>query len=314
MPTPPGSSVAGEQRTADAADAADDRDPDDGDRGDHVELGRENGGPLEGQQDAGERRERRGEGEGVELPANTLTPRAAAARSLDRTASSRRPTRPRRRFATATALSVNAGERHQPVPVGVHDRAENLEPKIDGLPTLMPVSPPANWKSLRTRLNRTMPMPSVAMARLMPRVRSAGSATSTPTSAAAAIAPTRAGRKPSGGAGDEGRGEVPVGEHVLGQRHLPGVAGDHRDRQGVRIANAIVPSAPAPTRGPTTRRRSRRRTRRSPGPPARPGCGRPPRRAAVQQHGLRSGSEHPRTRYATMTMKGTPSPQPVTLR
>jgi hypothetical protein len=59
----------------------------------------------------------------------------------------------------------------------------------------MPVSPPANLKSLSTRLNSTMPMPSVAMARLMPRVRSAGNATSTPTSAAAAIAPTNAGRK-----------------------------------------------------------------------------------------------------------------------
>ncbi len=85
------------------------------DRGEAGERRVVDGDRPEGEERAAEPGDAGGEREAVELRAGTLTPRAAAARSLPRTARSRRPARPRRRLATTRPRSGERGEHDEPV-------------------------------------------------------------------------------------------------------------------------------------------------------------------------------------------------------
>jgi hypothetical protein len=73
-------------------------------------------------------------------------PRAAAARSLVRTAISRRPARPRRRFATATATTANettASVAKARGAVTVSSRTPNSRACSTTVPSVWPNSPSA---------------------------------------------------------------------------------------------------------------------------------------------------------------------------
>ena len=128
------------------------------------------------------------------LAAITSIPRAAAARSLVRTAMSRRPLRPRRTFDTAHTANRARPSTKRPYRSGYRIDPRS-KPNRSGLPTWVPCTPPV-YSRLRNSINSmVVPSPSVTMARLMPRVRTAGRANTNPRGTAAATPANNANRK-----------------------------------------------------------------------------------------------------------------------
>ncbi|CAM5711681.1 hypothetical protein SALBM311S_00887 [Streptomyces alboniger] len=108
-------------------------------------------------------------------------PRAAAARSFARTATSRRPVRLRRTLATTSVAARNSTSTTEAYRCG-WSTPEMLIPKRVCLPTAMPSLPVVVDRSVfwKTIASSVVPRPSVMIARLTPRVRTAGSANSRP--------------------------------------------------------------------------------------------------------------------------------------
>ena len=127
----------------------------------------------------------------------TLMPSDAAARSLVRTAMSRRPVRERRRLATTRPSATNA-PRHTSAHRCGWLKASTSTPNSSMRPIGVPPSrlPPTYWLLANTTSDTVKPRPSVTTARLTPRVRSAGRANTMPMST---VSTTPAGMASSAG-------------------------------------------------------------------------------------------------------------------
>jgi len=129
------------------------------------------------------------------LTPTTPTPEAAAARSFAFAASSRRPVRPRRMFATATAPTTNTAMANTVKRTG-WSNMPSCQPNRLGSPTVsvpFAVSSPDIQGLPRATSSRTRLRPMVTTARLAPRQRSAGRPTTTPTAPAASEPSSTAG-------------------------------------------------------------------------------------------------------------------------
>jgi hypothetical protein len=108
-------------------------------------------------------------------------PSADAARSLVRTAISRRPELPRRTFAIASAQTTNRAKMSSAHRLGYRTESRSM-PKRLCAPTGVPSRPPVRSALANTVAETATPRLSVTTARLMPRARRAGRAKTTPTS------------------------------------------------------------------------------------------------------------------------------------
>ncbi len=115
----------------------------------------------------------------ISLVRRTSMPVLDAARSLARTPSQRSPVAPRRRLATATAIATSTTRHTTPnAGRGKADPAAPMprsSPNSRGRGTDVPARPPLNQLHLNTSSSTTVAAASVAMARLIPRTRTAGS-------------------------------------------------------------------------------------------------------------------------------------------
>ena len=127
------------------------------------------------------------------LAVTMLMPSAAAARSLVRTAIRRRPLRPLRTLATTSTVRSAMPSTKMPYRSGCLIELIS-KPNRLGLPTGVPLMPPVKSPLLNSISSIAVPRPSVTIARLIPRVRTAGSAKTSPSGTAAATPATSASR------------------------------------------------------------------------------------------------------------------------
>ena len=176
----------------------------------------------------------------------TLTPAAAAARSLPRTVRNRRPVPERRTFTTSRASSSTKIRHRTPNQTlgGTTSVArmpktlsltlfgpKSFPPILGGGTASAPVEP-ASFGFLNTSSSMATAAASVTTARLTPRTRRAGTAMANPKSAAtsaATIGPS--GKGQSLKYLDEREAGRPR-DRPLGQRDLPDEPGQHHQRQG----------------------------------------------------------------------------------
>ena len=140
----------------------------------------------------------------ISLTLRTFTADAAAARSLERTASMRCPRLPRRMAATsrhsptvtASATQPNTGLGSPPSRPRNAERGPRSRPNRCGSGTGEPVLPPPQVLLTKPNWSIATAAPSVTTARLTPRTRSAEAAVSSPSSTAAAAPHNGASGKP----------------------------------------------------------------------------------------------------------------------
>ena len=167
----------------------------------------------------------------------------AAARSLERTASIRWPIGLRRRLATSSPNTSTDGEAEQAegrawarrrASPGTLRSGPRSSPKSFGSGTGAPPPTPAPHLVLSSPKFSIATMPAtVRMARLTPRTRKAGRATTTPKAVAITMAMIGPSGKPipaSTASFDTARPAMP-GQTDLDQRDLTGEPGDHDERQ-----------------------------------------------------------------------------------
>ena len=161
------------------------------------------------------------------LASATLMPSDAAARSLSRTAISRRPTVPRRTLLTARPARVRAASTTTPYRPGCSTASMSTPNRLSES-RLVPLTPPVSAELVSTSSVTITASPNVRTARLTPRVRSAGMATTPPSNMVA--------RMPTGTASSKGH---------------PAAAIRRDETQTPKPASAICASDSCPTY-PTT--------------------------------------------------------------
>ena len=107
-----------------------------------------------------------------------------------------------------------------------------LRPKRTGSPIWVPPKPPVKSALPNSTSSTALPSPRVTIARLIPRVRTAGRPNRTPSGIVATIPIRMPTQEGDVGRRQESAGDVgaEAGEGELRQRELAGVAGEDDDR------------------------------------------------------------------------------------
>ncbi len=113
--------------------------------------------------------------------------------SFERTAIILRPRRPRRRLATSIPQITNTS-RVRAAHLAGWSAPLTSSPNSEAVPTLIPTSAPPTLGLVNTMSCAAQARPKVIMPRLTPRVRSAGIASTTPTSIAPSVPHSSAGK------------------------------------------------------------------------------------------------------------------------
>ena len=166
------------------------------------------------------------------LVRETLTPDAAAARPLERTAIMLRPRRPRRTLVTTIiastmTTSVNAAYRS-----GWVDPLMS-RPKSSARPTFRPDEVPAKFAFVKIMSFAAQAAASVTTARFTPRVRKRGQREEQSDEGGAQGADDQGEEEREPEVHRQSRGEQSTdgGDRVLRERQLARVSGEHHERQ-----------------------------------------------------------------------------------
>ncbi len=304
--------AAGDQQPADhgagdAGDAAQVGHGQVGQRHEHPERAERQLALLVAEQGAGHAGQEGRQGEGAEAGGGDVDPTAAAARSLARTARSRRPAPAVRSRASPTAVTTSTASTRSP-------KAAPEGSRPAGAGTREPPKPPVSVGRLNTASSTTTAPARVTTARLTPRARSAGRPTSRPAPAASTAASSGRDRERHADLGGQpAEGEAGhAGEGHLGQGDLAGPTGEDDDRQAHQHPDQRRDHRHAVLAGEARARRQRRPPcRPRPTPP--PGGGEGRGAAAGRRRRRRPGPAARRRRAAratTMTTRGTASRTP----